>query len=623
MKILSIHSDYINVEAKKKAIKNAEELKDPKLSMKECLVIFCAAEKEDEQNPSEVGQNLSEQVREIAKQLQVERVMLYPYVHLSSDPSNPKVALEILKLAEKELAKDFEVKRAPFGYYKGFEIKCKGHPLSELSRSFSAVKQELKESNESQALKKESKIKSNWFIMDVDGELHKFENFDFKDHKKLQIFSGYERDKKRAVDKEPLHIQAMRKLELVDNEPGSDSGNLRYYPKGRLIKSLIERYVNQKIIDYGGVEVETPIMYDMDHPSLSKYLNRFPARQYQINSDNKNFFLRFAACFGQFLMAKDAQISYKNLPLRLYEMTRYSFRREQRGELAGLRRLRAFTMPDCHALCENFKQAMDEFKVRFQLCLNIQEKFNLKRKDFELAVRVTKEFYDKNKEFVQNLVKSFGKPALVEMWDERIFYFVLKYELNFVDGLNKASALSTDQIDVENGERYDIQYVDNEGKKKHPLILHCSPSGAIERVMYAMLEQQMMKERDGGIPQFPLWLAPSQVRVVPVAERHNQYAQKVVEDLRKENIRADFDNREFSLGKKIRSAELDWCPYIIVVGDKEQESGQLSVRRRGKEKQEEMSKNELVAKIREQVEGLPFQQLPLPMELSKRPIFVG
>jgi threonyl-tRNA synthetase len=620
MKILSIHSDYINIEAKKKAISNAEEIKDSKLSMEECLVIFCAAEKEDEKNPEDVAKNLSKEIKDIANKLEIERIVLYPYVHLSSNPSNPKIALQILKLSESELKKNYEIMRAPFGWYKGFEIKCKGHPLSELSRSFSAAEED---NNESQALKEEKKIKSHWHILGVDGKLYDFEDFDFKEHKKLQIFSGYEREKVRASEREPLHIQAMKKLELVDNEPGSDGGNLRYYPKGRLIKSLIERFVNQKVIDYGGVEVETPIMYDMEHPCLKAYLNRFPARQYQIQSDNRNFFLRFAACFGQFLMAKDAQISYKHLPLKLYEMTRYSFRREQSGELAGLRRLRAFTMPDCHALCQDMKQAMEEFKVRFKLCMDIHKAFDLGKEDFELAIRVTKDFYKENEEFIKNFVKSFGKPALIEMWDERVFYFVMKYELNFVDGLNKASALSTDQIDVENGKQYGIEFMDSDGKKKNPLILHLSPSGAIERVMYAILEQQMMEEKKGNISQLPLWLCPSQIRVIPIAERHNEYAKKLVENFRSQKIRADLDDRESSLSKRIRNAELEWVPYVLVIGDKEEQEGMLSVRKRGNKEQEEISYNKLVEEIQGRIKEMPFQQLPLPMELSKRPIFVG
>ncbi len=145
----------------------------------------------------------------------------------------------------------------------------------------------------------------------------------------------------------------MKKLGIADYEPASDSGNMRFFPNGRLIKSLIERYVTDRVKEYGGYEVETPIMYDSEHPSMVSYFNRFPARQYNIDSEGKKLFLRFAACFGQFLMANHFQLSYKNLPYKLYELTRYSFRREQSGELVGLRRLRAFTMPDCHAFCKD------------------------------------------------------------------------------------------------------------------------------------------------------------------------------------------------------------------------------------------------------------------------------
>jgi threonyl-tRNA synthetase len=106
-----------------------------------------------------------------------------------------------------------------------------------------------------------------------------------------------------------------------------------------------------------------------------------------------------------------------------------------------------------------------------------------------MALRTTKDFYKDNKEFILELVKKIGKPILLEMWNDRIFYFILKFEFNFVDISNKASALSTDQIDIENGKRYDIKFIDKDGTEKHPLILHCSPSGAIERVIYALLEK--------------------------------------------------------------------------------------------------------------------------------------
>jgi threonyl-tRNA synthetase len=389
------------------------------------------------------------------------------------------------------------------------------------------------------------------------------------------------------------------------------------------MKKLIEEYVTDRVVDYGGIEVETPIMYDMNHPTLSKYLQRFPARQYQIESDKRKFFLRFAACFGQFLMAHDATLSYRNLPLKLYELTKYSFRREQSGELTGLRRLRAFTMPDVHAMVADINQAMDEFKVRFDLSLSVLNNIGIPNDDLEMALRTTKDFFSKNKDFILNLVKKLGKPILLEMWDERIFYFILKYEFNFVDNLDKASALSTDQIDIENGERYGIKFADKDGKQKHPLILHCSPSGAIERVMYTLLEKAAFDHKAHKTPMLPVWLAPTQARIIPVSESYVDYANGITDELMKHHIRADLDDRTLHVGKKIREAELEWCSTVIVIGEKEKKSKKLPIRIRGQKDIVSMDMKELIDYIKKQTRGMPFKKLPLNKELSKRPVFVG
>jgi len=624
MKILALHSDFIEFEAKKKAIKEPEPLKNKKERIDEALVVFMSVEKKDEKAPENTASTCIKHIKDIAEQIKEKKIVLYPYVHLTNSPSDPKTALNVLDIVEKELNGEFEVHRSPFGWYKSFNISVKGHPLSELSREFGPEESKgEKKEDESESLKKERKLSSYWHILDVDGKLYDVDKFNYKGHEKLKKFTFYEKEKSRAVKSEPAHVAIMKKLELVDYEPASDGGNLRYYPKGRLMKKLIEEYVSDRVIEYGGVEVETPIMYDMNHPTLSKYLARFPARQYQIESDKRKFFLRFAACFGQFLMAHDATISYKNLPLKLYELTRYSFRREQSGELTGLRRLRAFTMPDVHAIVADLKQAMSEFKIRFNLSLDILDKMGIQNNDLQMALRTTTKFFEENKEFILNLVKKIGKPILLETWDERIFYFILKYEFNFVDTLDKASALSTDQIDIENGERYDMKFTDKDGKLKHPLILHCSPSGAIERVMYSLLEKAAFDQKEGRTAKIPLWLNPTQVRIIPVAEEFREYASKITDELRENNIRADIDDRSLHVGKKIREAATQWSSTIVVIGEKEIKSKKLPVRIRGEKDLKEMTKEELINYIHKGAEGMPYKPLALPKELSKRPIFVG
>ena len=631
MKILLIHADFIEYQAKKKAIKSAEEIKskDP-VRVEEALVVFSSVEKSDEKAKEKIAANTVKEILDVYEQVKAKNIVIYPFVHLSHTPSSPATGLEVVKkVEEKLLEKGLKVKRSPFGWYKAFDIKCKGHPLAELSRDITSEGAEEGDENMSEALRKEGELKSEWFVMEPSGKMNKIsmmngkvKGFDFSKYPKLEKLVLYEMAKSREVKEQPPHIKLMQRLELVDYEEGSDPGHFRYFPKGKLVKSLLEDWVNMNMAKYGAMEVETPIMYDYEHPALKDYLNRFPARQYTIETPNKRVFLRFAACFGQFLMTHDASISYRNLPLRLYEMTRYSFRVEQRGELAGLRRLRAFTMPDCHAICRDIPQAKEEMMTRFEVSRKIQQGLGL-LDELQLSVRTVKEFNDEHPEHLKETVKRWGKPALVEIWDKRFFYFVFKQEWNFVDTLDKAACLTTDQIDVENAARYKLKYTDADNTRKEPVILHLSPSGSIERVLYALLEKYHMEQGAGKHPVFPLWLAPTQIRLCPVSEKFHRDVLRVAEHLEKEGIRADVDDRMESVGKKIRDAESEWVNMIVVLGDKELKSGKLAVRFRETSKVKDMTTKQIVEHIKKQTDGFPYRPLPLPKLLTKRPVFYG
>ena len=612
MRILQLHCDNIEYNPIKKEISAAEDIDPKPKRFEEIVVAFVAVEEDDDKI---VAANAILQIKDSMKKIGCQKLLLYPYAHLSSTLASPNTALSVLKEME-SLASDLEIYRAPFGWTKSYKLQVKGHPLAENSK---VITKESVEDSSSTALKTESKIKSFWHIMTTDGKMHDIGSFNFSKHKNLEVLAKYEAAKKRSVDEPPPHVRLMKKMAIADYEPASDSGNMRFYPNGRLIKSLIEHYVNEKVHEYGGLEVETPIMYDSHHPSLESYFNRFPARQYNINSEGKHLILRFAACFGQFLMATDFQLSYKTMPLKLYELTRYSFRREQSGELVGLRRLRAFTMPDCHAFCTDMKQAVDEFRKRFDLSRNVIHGLGLEESDYEMAIRFTEDFYNDNKSLIEETVKKNGKPVLVEMWKEKFFYFVLKWEFNFIDNLGKASALSTDQIDVENGQRYNITFVDEQNKPQFPIILHNSPSGAIERVIYALLEKAAKDSKEGRKPHFPLWLAPTQVRIIPLKPEFFEYCEKLADSIGNKNIRVDIDDRNESIGKRIRDAETEWIRYSLVIGEKEISSKNLNVRDRESGAVKEISMDDFVLEIQKQVEGKPSSPLNSARHVSERP----
>ena len=618
MRILQLHCDHIEYTPTKKEIQSAEDIENPETKrFEEIVVAFVAIEDGDD---SSVAQNAISQIKNSMEQIGCKKLLLYPYAHLSSNLAKPSIAMTLLKEME-ENASDLEVSHSPFGWTKSYNVKVKGHPLAESFKVITKNSTDSKDNKEitSEALEGESKILSYWKIMSPDGTMINIGDFDFSNHKKLEILAKYESVKQRRVDEPPPHVALMKKMTIADYEPASDSGNLRFYPNGRLIKSLIESYVTDKVKEYGGCEVETPIMYDSEHPSMISYFNRFPARQYNIDSDGKKLFLRFAACFGQFLMANQYQLSYKNLPFKLYELTRYSFRREQSGELVGLRRLRAFTMPDCHAFCKDMDQAIDEIKIRFDLSQSVLHELGIDESDYEMAIRFTEDFYNENKSAIEELVKKHGKPVLVEMWKDKFFYFVLKWEFNFIDDLGKASALSTDQIDVENADRYGIEFVDENNNKQHPIILHNSPSGAIERIIYVLLEKAAKDIKEGRKPQYPLWLAPTQVRVIPLKEEFNDFCETLTDKISSNNIRVDIDDRNESIGKRIREAEKEWIRYILVIGEKEVNSENLSIRDRQTGDVKELPFDDFLKEINEQTKGKPFTGLNLSKHLSKRP----
>jgi threonyl-tRNA synthetase len=655
MRLIQLHSDFIEYTPVRKEIEEAEEnISNDKVKLEDLVVTLVAVE--DGDNEIVVREAVYE-IRKYLNAVKSNKLLIYPYAHLSSNLAAPGEAFEILKLFEDTARKSFpDVHRAPFGWTKAFNIKVKGHPLAENAKEINASSIVSKsteghahtsprssqskqstlfhiqgEEQTSTALKAEEKLESSWYILQPKREeegyhstLVPIDEYRFrKDQDNLRKLADYEVQKRRAVDEQPPHVKLMKKLAIADYEPASDVGNMRYYPKGKLMKSLLEQYITKKVIEYGAMEVETPIMYDAKHPAMASYFNRFPARQYSINSDNKQLFLRFAACFGQFLMAKDFHISYRNLPLKLYELTRYSFRREKSCELVGLRRLRAFSMPDCHAFCKDMKQAKEEVVKRFKLSLQVMDEIGISpQDDTEMAIRFTEEFYKENKELIEELVSRFNRPVLAEMWKEKFFYFVLKWEFNYIDNLGKASALSTDQIDVENAARYNIEFVDEDGRKKNPIILHNSPSGAVERVIYALLEKAAKISKSGGAPSIPFWLAPTQVRLIPVnKEQHTDFCQETADLLSENNrIRADIDDRDESVARRIRDSESEWIRYTLVIGDKEIQTQRFAVRDRDlQSNQVQMTLEELIAKIRAQLRDKPYIPLSLARNLSERP----
>ena len=602
MRILLIHSDYLNYNVKNKT-PVAEEIEDAKKqgAFDESLVVFTAVEKDDENNPQGIVKNLVKEVIKTNDQVKAENIVLYPYAHLSSSLSSPKVAVQVLKGAEEALnAEGLNVKRVPFGWYKAFEISCKGHPLSELSRTITAEEEEEVE-----------KKPSSWSILDGD-KIIDIDDFKFENDQ-LEKLVSYELGTGASDAGEPPHVKLMREKELCDYESASDVGNLKWFPKGRLVRDLLADYVYNLVVDQGAMPIETPIFYDLDNEAINVHAAKFGERQYRTDT-KKNLMLRFACCFGAFRVMADPFITWKNLPAKLYELSTYSFRFEKKGEVVGLKRLRAFTMPDFHSFCADMESTLEEFSKQTDMCIQTGVDLDV---NYEIIFRATKDFYDENKDWMYSIGKKIGKPVLLEILPERKHYWSCKIDFAAIDYLGRPIENPTVQIDVESGKRFDITYLGEDGKEHYPTILHCSPTGSIERVICSLLEKTAI-ELDEKAPMLPTWLSPIEVRIITVGEDHKDFANELYDKINAENIRVDVDDRDESVGKKIRNAATEWIPYIFVVGDNEKESGVFSVTVRETGEKVDMTVDELIKEVLDKTKGMPYRGLPLPKDILTR-----
>ena len=536
MKILSLHSDYIKYQAKKKAIKDAEKTTDKEITVKDCLVILTAVEKPDESNVKKISEKLVNEIKNIADQVKAKNIVLYPYAHLSSKLASPSKALEILKTSETLLKKDFKVTRAPFGYYKSFELKCKGHPLSELSREFTVEEKEEEKYDYKQLLKEISKTK-----------LSK-EKLKENDHRiigqKLDLFS------------------------FSEIAPGM----VFWHPKGLIIKNELIKFWQQLHKKYNYQEISTPIILDKKLWQISGHWEKYRENIFLTEYNKRIFAVKPMNCPGGILIYKSSIKSYKDFPLRISELG-LVHRQELSGVLGGLFRVIQFVQDDAHIYCSE-KQLEEEINNVFNLAEEIYKIFNFNY-NIELSTRPIKrigtdKMWDKAEKALENVLKK-RKIKYKTNKGEGAFYGP-KIDFHIKDSLGRTWQYGTIQVDFSMPERFDLTYEGEDGKKYRPVMVHRAIYGSLERFIGMLLENF-----SGNLP---LWLNPNQVKIATVNDRNIKSAKEILEKLNNEDIRVELDDKNETINKKIRDAQLEKFNYIIVIGDKEEENKTLAVRTR-------------------------------------------
>jgi len=560
MKILSLHCDYIKFKPLRKALKHPEELskkRQEEITVQEPLVIMVAVEKHDEKNPDLIKQLIKE-IEDLAKQVKAKKIVLYPYAHLSSSLSKPDFALKTLEKAEKALKK-FEITRAPFGYYKEFELKVKGHPLSELSRD-----------------------------IHFSGELTTEKEKDEDPKKLLKEISRSKLDTRKLKENDHRILgQQMDLFSFSDVAPGM----VFWHNNGLIIKNELENFWREEHRKAGYQEISTPQILDKKLWLISGHWQKYNENIFLSEYENRDFAVKPMNCPGGMLVYKSKPKSYKDLPLRVAELG-IVHRLELSGVLAGLFRAIQFTQDDAHIFCTE-KQLEDEIVGIIDLVDKFYKIFKFEY-NVELSTRPEKrigndKIWDKAESVLEKVLKK-KKIKFKTNKGDGAFYGP-KIDFNIKDSLKRTWQLATIQLDFAMPERFDLTYTDKDNKTKRPIMLHRVIYGSLERFIGILLEHT-----NGHLP---LWLAPIQVRVINFTDKNNKACERLVGGLKEKNIRADIDLSSEPLQGKIKQAEIDKISYIVVIGDREEKSGNLAVRNKGIVTQ--INRDEFIEKIEREI----------------------
>ncbi len=581
MKIIALHCDYIRIKALKKAIKEPEELSEKEkkgYEIKECLVVLSAVEKNDEGFEEQIAEKLVENIKGIAEQVKCKKIVLYPYVHLTSKPSMPISATKVLYLAAEFLKKDkekFDVTQAPFGWYKEFELKCKGHPLSELSRKIYV----------GEGVQGKSIGETKIITGSKETELNEDER-----KKLLDQISKTRLDRENL--KENDHRILGQRLDLFSfNEVAP--GMVFWHNNGLIIYNELVNYWREEHRKAGYEEISTPQIMDKRLWLISGHWDKYKDGMFFTQYENKALAIKPMNCPGGILVFKNRPKSYKDLPLRVGELG-IVHRLELSGNLAGLFRVIRITQDDAHIYCTDEQVEQEVLKIT-DLLQKMYKKFNLPYR-LELSTRPEKrigsdEMWDKAEAVLEKVLKKNKLPYKLNKGDGA--FYGPKIDFHLKDSLGREWQCGTIQLDFAMPERFDLTYIGEDSKEHRPVMIHRTVLGSLERFIGILLEHT-----NGNLP---CWLSPIQVRLISFTDRNVKAVEKLKKQFEDENIRVDVDVKNETVNNKIRNAEMMHIPYIICLGDKEEEKKTLAVRARGKKPEFGIKTETFLEKIKEEI----------------------
>jgi len=409
---------------------------------------------------------------------------------------------------------------------------------------------------------------------------------------------------KKELDEYLLQRQEAEKRD--HKKIGKDLGLLMFHetapgmpywlPKGLILYKELENYWRKRHAELGYLEIASPLVNKAELWKISGHWDHYKDDMFIADmGENEVYGIKPMNCPNAMIVFKAMQVSYKDLPLRLSDTDRLH-RYERSGTLNGLLRCRSFQQDDSHNyITEDMIE--EEYVNIMEICKEFYGIFNLEYK-FRLGTR-PKEYlgdvktWDEAEKALHKVLKKSGKEYSIAEGDGA--FYGPKIDIIMKDAIGRDWQMGTMQLDFQQPRRFELEYMDKDGKKKTPVVIHRVIYGSLERFIGILIEHY------AGV--FPLWLSPVQVKVIPVREQHNEYAKKVFELLKENNIRAELDDKDENLGTKVRSAKNEKVPYWIVIGDKEIEAKKITLESRDNGNLGQMSKEDLLKKLLEEIKN--------------------
>jgi threonyl-tRNA synthetase len=561
MKILLLDVESIGWELIKPEASVYEDSDEKSVSVKDALVMMLSVESDDDKD---VAEKAVADVEKIMKQLKRSRLVIYPYAHLSNDLADPKSAMQMIDSVYKSVASDkgIEVRKAPFGWNKKWSITMKGHPLAEQMRSFGK--------DERKVYKKAKPVSVNTAIV-----------------RKSDVSGLPETD----------HRTIGERLDLFSLQEVSP-GMIYWHPNGMVIFNELVKFIRERQLEYGYTEVGTPAIANTALWDVSGHMEHYKDNMFRFDAEDESLALKPMNCASIMMIYKSRRWSYRDLPLRLSDFDKV-YRNEISGALTGLFRVREITQDDAHIFVRE-DQVEEEITNVLKLINEFYSKFNLAYKA-KLSTMPDSHLGDEKlwSDAIGKLKKTLEKNKMkYEIKEKEGAFYGPKIDFDIVDSIGREWQCATVQLDYQLPQRFGLEYTGEDGRGRMPIVVHRVVYGSLERFLGVFIEHSQGK--------FPTWLAPVQVRVMSISEPANDYAEKVYGELRKHGIRAYADLSDRTLEYKIREAQMQKVPYMVILGKKEQESGKITVRDRAGKQAHDLELIEFVKKISKEISERSF-----------------